>query len=78
MSNMYLSEALVTYLVKTDLSDVSGDAFILITNIFDESYVKSAKPEFIEKLINSMPHIVDVGTLDALVSILVVCLPYYM
>lgn len=68
---------MVKYLEKTELEDLAGDAFILLVNIFDEKSVKEATTEFIKKLIDSMPHIVDENTLHALMSILVVVFPYF-
>lgn len=76
-SNIHFPGALVSYLEKTELEDLAGDAFILLVNIFDEKSVKEATPGFIQKLISAMPHIVDENTLHALMSILVVVFPYF-
>ena len=35
-ANKYFPEALVRYLEDTDLKDLSGDALILLVNIFDD------------------------------------------
>lgn len=59
------------------MKDLAGDAFILLINVFDESSVKVASPTFVQKLIDSIQFIVDEDTLNALISILVVCLPYF-
>lgn len=67
----------MSYLEQTDLHDLAGDAFILLVNVFDDSSVKVATANFIEKMIQAMPFIVDEDTLNALVSILVVCLPHF-
>lgn len=76
-SNIYFPGALVTYLENTDLKDLAGDAFILLINVFDDSSVKEATPNFIKKLIDASVYIVDEDTLNALISILVVCLPHF-
>lgn len=61
----------------TELKDLAGDAFILLVNLFDEKSIKAATPEFIQKLIDSIPFIVDENTLNALLSILVCVMPYF-
>ena len=46
-SNMYFPGALVAYLERTELKDLSGDALILLVNIFDDDNVESASELFI-------------------------------
>jgi Protein of unknown function (DUF2013) len=74
---MYFPAALVKYLESTDLKDLAGDAFILLVNLFDEKTIQSATPEFVQKLIDSIPFIVDENTLHALLSIMVCVMPYF-
>lgn len=74
---MYFPAALVKYLETTDLKDLAGDAFILLVNLFDEKSIRAATPGFIQKLIDSIPFIVDENTLHALLSILVCVMPYF-
>ena len=49
----------------------------MLVNLFDEKTVKCATKEFVQKLIESIPHIVDQVTVYALLSILVCVLPYF-
>lgn len=56
---------------------MTGDSFILIVNIFDENSVKDATPAFVQKIIDSLPHIVDDATLNALISILACVCPTF-
>jgi hypothetical protein len=44
---MYFPGALVAYLERTELKDLSGDALILLVNIFDDDNVESASELFI-------------------------------
>jgi len=74
---MYFPPALVKYLESTELKDLAGDAFILLVNLFDEKSIESATPEFVQKLIDSIPFIVDENTLNALLSILVCVMPFF-
>ena len=74
---MQFPGAIVKYLEATKLEDLSGDALILLVNVFDERTVAVASDEFTQKLIDSMPHIVDDSTLNAMVSIFAVLYPYY-
>lgn len=46
-------------------------------NLFDDKTVKVASPEFVQKIIDSIPFIVDENTVYALISILVCVLPYF-
>ena len=64
------------YLETTDLKDLAGDALILLINLFDDKTLKVASNEFVKKLIDSIPFIVDENTVHAVISILVCVLPY--
>jgi hypothetical protein len=68
---------LVKYLEQTELKDIAGDAFILLVNLFNDKTVKCATTSFVQKIIDSIPFIVDESTLHALISILVCVLPYF-
>ena len=59
------------------MKDLAGDALIMLVNIFDDHSVKVISNKFTQKLIDSMPFIVDEPTQDALVSIFTVICPYY-
>jgi len=57
---------------------MSGDAFILLINIFDENTTPDLiSIEFINKLTGSLKYIEDEATLDSLISILVCLLPVF-
>ena len=62
---------------ETELKNLSSDSFILIVNIFDENSVNDATPAFVKKIIDALPFIVDDGTLNALISILVCVCPTF-
>lgn len=62
---------------ETELQNLSSEAFILIVNIFDDNSVKDATPAFVKKIIEALPFIVDDGTLNALISILVCVCPTF-
>ncbi len=49
----------------------------MIVNIFDDNSVKDATPAFVKKIIDALPFIVDEGTLNALISILVCVCPTF-
>ncbi len=51
MANQFFPGAIVKYLEKTDLKDLSGDALILLVNVFDDRTVSAASDEFTQKLI---------------------------
>lgn len=65
------------YLEETDLEHLSGDALILLVNIFDEQSVTAVSDAFTQKLIDAMPYVVDESTQFALISIFTVLLPYF-
>ena len=46
VSNMQFPGAIVKYLEATKLEDLSGDALILLVNVFDERTVAVASDEF--------------------------------
>ena len=56
---------------------MSSEAFVLIVNIFDDNSVKDATPAFVKKIIDALPFIVDEGTMNALISILVCVCPTF-
>lgn len=62
---------------ETELKNLSSDSFILIVNIFDENSVNDATPAFVKKIVDALPFIVDDGTLNALISILVCVCPTF-
>jgi len=74
---MYFPGALCAYLERTELEDLSGDALILLVNIFDEDSVESASELFINKLFDAKPHIVDASVLNCIISVILICAPYY-
>ena len=76
VANQYFPGAIVKYLETTDLKDLSGDALILLVNVFDERTVAAASLEFTQKLIDAMDGIVEDTMLDAMVSIFCVLMPY--
>lgn len=76
-SNIYFAGAIVKYLEQTNLEDLSGDALILLVNIFDDQSIKAASFEFTKKLIDALEFVVDQSTEDALFSLFTVILPYY-
>lgn len=76
-ANKFFPEALINYLETTELEDLSGDALILLVNIFDDQSVNSVSDTFTQKLIDSLPFVVDDSTADAILSIFTVLLPYY-
>jgi hypothetical protein len=76
-ANIYFPRALIKYMETTDLASLTGDAFILVVNIFDDNSVKDATTEFIQKLIDSLPFIVDDSTRNALLSIFAVVCPTF-
>ena len=76
-ANKFFPGALVRYLEETELEDLSGDALILLVNIFDEQSVSAASDTFAQKLIDAMPYVIDESTQYALISIFTVLLPYY-
>ena len=39
MSNMYFPQAMITYICEMDLKDLTGDALIILVNIFDDASV---------------------------------------
>jgi len=39
MSNMYFPQAMITYICEIDLKDLTGDALIILVNIFDDASV---------------------------------------
>ncbi len=45
-ANKFFPAALVKYLEETDLKDLSGDALILLVNIFDDQSVNAASDTF--------------------------------
>lgn len=79
-NNLKFPQALVKYLAATKLEEMSGDAFILLINIFDEDtiphYIKES-PDFVNKLTTSLEYIQDESTLHSLISILICLLPVY-
>lgn len=77
VANMHFPGALVKYLEETELKDLSGDALILLVNVFDDRVVSAVSDAFTQKLVDSLQHIVDESVLDALVSVLAVLYPYY-
>lgn len=76
-ANIYFPKALIKYMEDTELQNLSSEAFILIVNIFDDNSVNDATPEFVAKIIQALPFIVDDGTMDALISILVCVCPTF-
>jgi len=42
MANIKFPGAIVNYLEHTEMTDLAGDAFILLINVFDDSSVESA------------------------------------
>jgi hypothetical protein len=76
-ANIFFPKALIKYMEETELQYLSSEAFILIVNIFDENSVKDATPAFVQKIIDALPYIVDEGTMNALISILVCVCPTF-
>jgi hypothetical protein len=76
-SNMYFPGAIVAYLERIDLKDLSGDALILLVNIFDEDNVESASELFINKLFDSLDGIVDEGVTNCVISVILICAPFF-
>ena len=76
-ANKFFPDALVRYLEDTELQNLSGDALILLVNIFDDQSLDAVNINFTQKLIDAMPFIVDESTLHALISIFTVLLPWY-
>ena len=77
VANQHFPGAIVKYLETTELKDLSGDALILLVNVFDDRTVAVASDEFTQKLIDAMPGIQEETMLDAMVSIFCVLLPHY-
>lgn len=50
------------YLEETELEDLSGDALILLVNIFDDQSVHAVSDTFTQRLIDAMPFVVDEST----------------
>ena len=61
-ANKFFPEALVRYLEETELEDLSGDALILLVNIFDDQSVHAVSDTFTQRLIDAMPFVVDEST----------------
>ena len=79
-NNLKFPKALIQYLEVTKLEEMSGDAFILLINIFDEDTIPqyiNKSPDFVNKLTTSLEYIQDESTLHSLISILVCLLPVY-
>lgn len=76
-ANIFFPKALIKYMEDTELQNLSSESFILIVNIFDDNSVKDATPAFVKKIIDALPFIVDEGTLNALISILVCVCPTF-
>ena len=77
VANIFFPKALIRYMEETELQNLTSEAFILIVNIFDENSVKDATPAFVQKIIDALPFIVDEGTMNALISILVCVCPTF-
>lgn len=76
-ANIFFPKALIKYMEDTELQNLTSESFILIVNIFDDNSVKDATPAFVKKIIDALPFIVDEGTLNALISILVCVCPTF-
>ena len=61
-ANKFFPSALASYLEATELEDLSGDALILLVNIYDDQSVANATDTFTERLIQAMPYVVDEST----------------
>lgn len=76
--NMQFPKALIQYMEQTEFANLSGDAFILLINIFDEDTTpEHISIDFIKKLMSALEYIEDEATLDSLISILVCLCPYF-
>ena len=40
MSNLYFPQAMITYICEIDLKDLTGDALVILVNIFDDYSVE--------------------------------------
>ena len=59
------------------MKDVAGDAFVLLVNVFNDQSIDKMSDKFVRQLIDSMEHITDEHTTNALISILVIlCCAY--
>lgn len=54
------------------MKDLAGDAFVLLVNVFNDQSVDKISDKAVKKLIDSMEHITDDHTTNALISILVI------
>ena len=70
--NKFFPTSLVKYLEETELEDLSGDALILLVNIFDDQSVAAVSDTFTKRLIDAMPYVIDESTQYALISIFTV------
>lgn len=61
-ANKFFPGALVRYLEETELEDLSGDALILLVNIFDDQSVHAVSDTFTQRLIDAMAFVVDEST----------------
>lgn len=77
MHNAKFPDAIINYLEKTDMKDMSGDAFILLVNVFNDQSIDRSSEKFVKQLIDSLNFITDDQTINALVSILVILCSAY-
>ena len=76
--NLKFPRAIVKYFEVTQLEEMTGDAFILLINVFDEKRMgDTITLDFVNKVTSSLPFIEDDSTLHPLVSILVCLLPLF-
>ena len=68
---------MVKYLEDTEIKNLSGDAFTLLINIFDEKNTDIYTEKFVIKVQESLSYIDDDDTLNSLISILVCLVPIY-
>jgi len=59
------------------MSDMSGDAFVLLVNVFNDQSIDKMSDTFVQKLIKSLEYITDDNTVNALISILVILCAAY-
>ena len=76
MANMYFPGAMVDYIISIDLKELTGDALIILVNIFDDQSVSAATEPFLRKIMEAMPFITEEAMLNAIIGLLTIILPH--
>lgn len=77
LENTEFPDAIIKYLERTEMSDMAGDAFVLLVNVFNDQSIDKMSDTFVRKLIKSLEYIRDENTVNALISILVILCAAY-